>query len=187
MKTPRLAFALLAALSVASCARHPHPSGGEASSAGVVETQPAEAAAEQPSPSTTPGGGVVATTAVIDSGMSFTDMDRNMDSGVTRDELAPNEVLRQRFNEVDTSGDGTLSVAEIERFRSGSAGIQQPVMTDNRSFAQMDANGDGRITHDELGEADMLERHFEEADVDHDGSLSAAEVDSHRAAMAAGE
>jgi hypothetical protein len=188
--TARLALTVLVALSVmagASCDRQASSSHAAAASPGAVETTAAEPATG-PAPISEPSAEIpIAAAAVTDSGMSFTDMDRNMDSGVTRDELAPNEVLRQRFNEVDTSGDGSLSVAEIERFRGDMAGAQQSVMTDNRSFAEMDANRDGKLTHDELTEADMLERHFDEADADHDGSLSAAEVDAHRRAMAAGE
>ena len=119
--------------------------------------------------------------------MSFTDMDKNMDSGVTLDELAPTEALHQHFNDADTNNDGQLSLAEIERYRSDMAGAPKPPMTDTRSFAEIDKNADGTITHDELRTEEMLERHFEYADTDHDGSLSAAEVDAHRAAMAAGE
>jgi Ca2+-binding EF-hand superfamily protein len=179
-------FASLSVLAIASCDRQP-TSRVDATTAADEATDP-QAAAEQAAPPSSPpvAGGDAAATAT-DSGMSFTDMDKNMDSGVSRDELAPTEILYQRFNEADTSGDGTLSVAEVERFRSGMAGIQPAVMTDSRSFAQMDANRDGRITHEELDDTDMLERHFEEADADHDGSLSPAEVDAHRAAMATGD
>lgn len=150
-------------------------SGDTVSNEPVLPTPPPERAA------------VVASAPVTDSGMSFTDMDKNMDGGVTRDELAHTETLFHRFNDVDTSGDGQLSLAEIERFRSDMAGVPKPVMTDSRSFTEMDRNADGRLTHDELDDAEMLERHFGEADADQDGSLSAAEVDAHRSAMASGK
>lgn len=119
--------------------------------------------------------------------MSFTDLDKNMDSGITRDELATSEMLYQHFNEADTSRDGKLSVAELERHRMDMAMEPQSVVTDGRSVFQMDKNGDGSISHDELWNNEMLYRHFDEADADGDGKLSSAEVEVHRAAMAVGE
>jgi len=53
------------------------------------------------------------------------------------------------------------------------------------SFADMDKNSDGGIAHDELADGEMLDQHFSTADTDGDGKLSAAEVDAHRADMAA--
>lgn len=54
-----------------------------------------------------------------------------------------------------------------------------------KSFAEMDKNADGGITQDELDAAEMLHQHFSAADTDSDGKLSEAEVDKHRADMAA--
>ena len=53
------------------------------------------------------------------------------------------------------------------------------------SFADMDKNKDGGVSKDELADTEMLHQHFAEADKDGNGSLSQAEVDGHRAAMAA--
>lgn len=53
------------------------------------------------------------------------------------------------------------------------------------TFAQMDKNADGGITQDELADTEMLHQHFSAADTDGDGKLSSAEVDAHRAEMAA--
>jgi hypothetical protein len=53
------------------------------------------------------------------------------------------------------------------------------------SFADMDANKDGGITLDELADTEMLHQHFTQADTNGDGKLSEAEVDKHRADMAA--
>lgn len=58
-------------------------------------------------------------------------------------------------------------------------------MDSKMSFADMDKNADGGITHDELADSEMLHQHFETADTDKDGKLSSAEVDKHRADMAA--
>ncbi|MDQ3039978.1 MAG: EF-hand domain-containing protein [Pseudomonadota bacterium] len=122
-----------------------------------------------------------------DSGQSFTDLDKNMDSGISRDELARTEMLYQHFNEADSSGDGKLSYAEMERHREDMGMEPQAVITDGRSVNQMDKNGDGGISRDELWNNEMLYRHFDEADKDRDGRLAASEVDAHRAAMASGD
>jgi len=53
------------------------------------------------------------------------------------------------------------------------------------AFAAMDKNGDGGISKDELSDTEMLYQHFSAADTDGNGKLSSAEVDAHRAEMAA--
>lgn len=60
-----------------------------------------------------------------------------------------------------------------------------PMADSGMSFADMDKNKDGGITHDELADTEMLHEHFTTADTDADGKLSEAEVDKHRADMAA--
>ncbi len=53
------------------------------------------------------------------------------------------------------------------------------------SFADMDKNHDGGVTHEEMMDTDMLHQHFSVADADGDGKLSEAEIVKHRADMAA--
>lgn len=53
------------------------------------------------------------------------------------------------------------------------------------TFEQMDKNQDGGITPDELSSTEMLYEHFATADADGDGQLSADEIVTHRANMAA--
>ncbi len=61
-----------------------------------------------------------------------------------------------------------------------------PSMSSNdMTFAQIDKNSDGSITHDEMSDADMLHQHFSVADTNGDNKLSEAEVTKHRADMAA--
>ena len=60
-----------------------------------------------------------------------------------------------------------------------------PMGTAELSFAEMDKNGDGGVTHDEMSDADMLHQHFSVADADGDNKLSEAEIMKHRADMAA--
>ena len=60
-----------------------------------------------------------------------------------------------------------------------------PAVDSGLTFAAMDKNADGGITTDELANTEMLYEHFSAADADSDGKLTSAEVDAHRAAMAA--
>ena len=53
------------------------------------------------------------------------------------------------------------------------------------TFEQMDKNSDGGITPDELSTTEMLYEHFSTADADGNGQLSADEIVTHRANMAA--
>ena len=53
------------------------------------------------------------------------------------------------------------------------------------TFEQMDKNHDGGITPDELSATEMLYEHFAAADADGNGQLSADEIVTHRASMAA--
>lgn len=64
-------------------------------------------------------------------------------------------------------------------------GDPNPSMSSNElSFAQMDKNADGGVTHDEMADTDMLHQHFSVADADGDNKLSEAEIAKHRADMA---
>ena len=79
-------------------------------------TEPAPAPApEMPPPATEP---MPSTPAPTDSGMSFDDMDKNKDGGITKDELADTEMLSQHFATADKDGDGKLSKSEVDGHRA---------------------------------------------------------------------
>ncbi len=59
------------------------------------------------------------------------------------------------------------------------------MMGEEMTFAQMDKNGDGSVSMDELAPTDMLHQHFSVADADGNGMLSEAEISKNRADMAA--
>lgn len=65
------------------------------------------------------------------------------------------------------------------------SGHDMAAMGNEMSFADMDKNHDGGVTHDELMDTDMLHQHFSVADTNSDGKLSEAEIMKHRADMAA--
>lgn len=80
---------------------------------------------------------------------------------------------RPAFSELDTNGDGALTLEELQAIGS------------NR-FAQADADGDGVLTRDELiaraaeRHADRIDRLIERADSDGDGQLTMAELEEAR-------
>ena len=69
---------------------------------------------------------------------------------------------------------------------ASSAGMDTSTM-DSMSFADMDKNHDGNLSRDELPTKSMLYQHFSTADADGNKLLSEAEVNKHRADMAAGK
>jgi len=82
-------------------------------------TEPApEPAPEASPPATEPMPTTPAPAAATDSGMSFADMDKNKDGGISKDELADTEMLSQHFAVADKDGDGKLSNAEVDAHRA---------------------------------------------------------------------
>lgn len=82
-------------------------------------TEPAPAPApETPPPATEPMPSSPAPATATDSGMSFDDMDKNKDGGITKDELADTEMLSQHFATADKDGDGKLSKSEVDAHRA---------------------------------------------------------------------
>ncbi|MEO6226677.1 MAG: hypothetical protein ABIO61_02320 [Thermomonas sp.] len=55
--------------------------------------------------------------------MSFADMDKNHDGGVTADELMDSDMLHQHFSTADSNADGKLSEAEIMKHRADMAAM----------------------------------------------------------------
>jgi len=88
----------------------------ETATAPAAETPPP--ATETPPPATEPAPSTTASAAPVDSGMSFADMDKNKDGGITKDELAPTEMLSQHFSAADKDGDGKLSQSEVDGHRA---------------------------------------------------------------------
>lgn len=112
---PILAIALATALVATACKRPAEP---EAPPAEPTAMEPAPAPMpEAPAPAAEPMP-APASAAPMDSGMSFTDMDKNKDGGITQDELAETEMLHQHFAAADKDGNGSLSQAEVDGHRA---------------------------------------------------------------------
>jgi hypothetical protein len=78
----------------------------------------------------------------------------------------------ERFDQLDTDHDGTLSAAEVEAAANGPGG---------RMLRRADLNGDGKITKDEF--LSGQKQRFDMMDADHDGQLTKAEREAFRAQM----
>lgn len=103
-----LGLALSGTLLMTSCKRDAEPVADVPAPA-----EPAPAPAPEPAPAP----------PMADSGMSFADMDKNKDGGVTTDELADTEMLHHHFTQADTDGDGKLSEAEVDKHRADMAAM----------------------------------------------------------------
>jgi hypothetical protein len=91
----------------------------ETTATAPTAAEPAPAPApEAPPPATEPMPPTPAPAAPVDSGMSFEDMDKNKDGGISKDELADTEMLSQHFAGADKDSDGKLSKAEVDAHRA---------------------------------------------------------------------
>jgi hypothetical protein len=97
-----LAMAFSATLFVSGCDRD-RDAAPAATTDAPAPVEPAPAPAPEPTPP-----------PVADSGMTFAEMDKNADGGITHDELADSEMLHQHFTTADTDGDGKLTQAEVD-------------------------------------------------------------------------
>lgn len=135
------------------------------------------AAASQAQPQTTD----TSATSPVQSQTQSTGSSTTVDAGTTsyesdqsnsgRDAAA---MAQQRWSEADTDRNGTLSQAEMQ--------VSMPTIAAN--FSQMDVNGDGQLSQDEMhsfkGSSDQARwnQSFKTADADSDGSLTLAEAQS---------
>ncbi|MBI1187926.1 MAG: hypothetical protein GC206_11465 [Alphaproteobacteria bacterium] len=109
--------------------------------------------------------------------------DANGDGAVTRAEaLALREAM---FDRVDANGDGYLTEAEQAAMREGRAGRRGGAGAERMEAAraEMDADGDGRLSQAEFMNGPMPL--FDRADANSDGVLSAAELRAARSQMQA--
>ena len=97
-------------------------------------------------------------------------MDRNVDGRVEVSELPPR--VAERLGAADANRDGVLSVPEITAHMEAQRAAR---------FARMDSNSDGAVTANEVG---PRWEHLQVADADHNGRVSAAELQQARASGA---
>jgi len=105
---------------------------------------------------------------------AFERLDSDCDGKVTQSEwMASRERL---FERLDANGDGIVTAEERDSARARLERLCRTMQSRVQAlFSQADANGDVRLSRDELMHAPrpMMER----ADSDHDGTLTRAELD----------
>ena len=129
------AVALLALLAPAvtllpACNRTP-PADDTAAPPAATTAPAATAPAADPyatSPAPAADANLPATTAAgndTSAGMTFEQMDKNQDGGITPDELSSTEMLYEHFSVADADGNGQLSADEIVKHRADMAAAPQ--------------------------------------------------------------
>ena len=102
-------------------------------------------------------------------------MDTNEDGVISRDEVTGRAL--EHFDRMDSNSDGEIDAAEREQMRSRHR-ERRAERRANRP--NPDANGDGRITRDEIGSRALA--HFDRADANGDGTVTREERHAARAA-----
>lgn len=98
--------------------------------------------------------------------------DKNGDGKLSKSE-AP-ERMAVAFDRFDVNGDGVLDSAELKRMSERIAGNPGTGTEGMPYFRQMDRNGDGSISRDEV--PPPLQQRFKQIDADSDGKLSPREL-----------
>lgn len=111
------------------------------------------------------------------SAQDMTTADINHDGMITRAEFAAARLAT--FNRLDRNGDGVISQADIGRIARFRPSAGQALQ---RLIATADANHDGQVTRDEMGNAPMPV--FDRADINHDGVIDRNEMAGFRATLA---
>ena len=117
-----------------ACNRSP-PTADDMAAPPAATTPPAETAPAATPYDTTPAPATDAATTTPSStaagndtsaGLTFEQMDKNHDGGITPDELSPTEMLYEHFSAADTDGNGQLSADEIVKHRADMAAATTP-------------------------------------------------------------
>jgi Ca2+-binding EF-hand superfamily protein len=98
---------------------------------------------------------------------AFNSLDSNKDGKITFDEIKPK--AEKRVLQLDADKDGIVTAAEIDAFLE-----KQIERRKTRLMSRLDGDKDGKITQQEIDA--FIEALFNEADSDHDGSVTLAEA-----------
>lgn len=158
MKTPSLlAAATLVALSTAGFAAPPCPAGATPGSADC--------------PMGGPGG---KRGAQMQERLKAADA--NNDGMISREEAKALPRIAEQFDAIDANRDGHVTTDELRAFHQARRGEHRGEMG-----KKLDANGDGKLSRDEVANHPKLVQEFDAIDADKDGLLSPEELKAARA------
>lgn len=116
---------------------------------------------------------------VRNSGHRFSDLDRNQDGFLSREEAAAYPRLAEHFDTMDSDRDGRLSRNELLASRPEKPFGHGAAKLDDR-LKSADADSDGALSRSEASSAKLnyLADHFDQFDANRDGKVSRDELRS---------
>ena len=108
--------------------------------------------------------------------IQFLALDRNLDGGIDRDEAA--HFRKRMFQTLNADKDGAITAREWLDATESGAGPSQTAPETPRPFLEADADGDGRVTEQEL--LAVGNARFDDLDADGDGRIDKAEFQRDR-------
>ena len=104
--------------------------------------------------------------------------DTNADGRISREEAqAALPRLFEHFDLIDANHDGFVTVEEMQAARLAHRGGGHG---QGEGWKKWDANGDGRLSRDEVANAPRLSQQFDAIDANHDGFLTVEELQAAR-------
>lgn len=118
VKTTVMFALLMPGLATLAACNQPDTAMDDAATPPATDAMPADTMPADTMPADTMPGHDM---AMMGDDMTFAEMDKNSDGGVSMDELSATDMLHQHFSVADADGNGKLSDAEISKHRSDMA------------------------------------------------------------------